>query len=91
MSVYNTREGKFRKAKKDYHSICGTDQIRQANATPIPILKIAKNSNFAKKLLHATHLLKLLDKMYKYEMDPTRAVGATEQTRAAGRMDGWTD
>ena len=42
--------------------------------------------------LHATHLLKLLDKMRKYEMDPTRTVEATEQTRDAGRMrDGRTD
>ena len=31
--------------------------------------------------LHAIHLLKLLDKMYEYEMDPTRTVGAAEQTR----------
>ena len=37
------------------------------------------------------HLLKLLDKMYKYEMDPTRIVGATEQTQDAGRTDGETD
>ena len=41
--------------------------------------------------LHTTHLLKLLDKMYKYEMDPTRTVGATEQTRDAGRTDGRTE
>ena len=34
------------------------------------------------------HLLKLLDKMYKYEMDPTRTVDATERTRDAGRTDG---
>ena len=41
---------------------------------------------------HATHLLKLLDKMYKYEMDPTRTVGATERTRDVGQMDvGKTD
>ena len=37
----------------------------------------------------------LLDKMYKYEMDPTRRLGATERTLNAGRMDGrmdeWTD
>ena len=38
--------------------------------------------------LHATHLLKLLDKMHKYEMDSTRTVGATERTRDAGRTDG---
>ena len=41
--------------------------------------------------LHATHLLKLLDEMYKYDMDPTRTVGATEQTQDAGRKDRQTD
>ena len=35
--------------------------------------------------------LKFLYKMYKYEMDPTRTVGATERTRDAGRTDGQTD
>ena len=60
-------------------------------------LIIAKNSNFPilQETLHVTHLLKLLDKMYEYEMDPTRTVGATERTRDAGWMDGqkdgWTD
>ena len=29
--------------------------------------------------------------MYKYEMDPTWIVGATEQTRDAGRTDGQMD
>ena len=33
----------------------------------------------------------MLDKMYKYEMDPIRTLGTTEQTRDAGRMDGRTD
>ena len=28
--------------------------------------------------LQTTHLLKLRDKMYEYEMDPTRNVGVTE-------------
>ena len=36
-------------------------------------------------------MLKLLDKMYKYEIDPTRTVGATEHTRDAERTDGLTD
>ena len=48
--------------------------------------------------LHTTHLLKLLDKMYEYEMDPTRNVGVTEWTRdkkqmdrrTNGRTDGWS-
>ena len=38
--------------------------------------------------LQVTHFLKLLDKMCKYEMDPTRTVGATERTRDVGQMDG---
>ena len=29
--------------------------------------------------------------MYKYEMHPTKTVGATERTQNAGRMDRWTD
>ena len=42
--------------------------------------------------LYTTHLLKLLDKMYKYEMDSTRTLGATERTCDAGRTrDGRTD
>ena len=28
--------------------------------------------------------------MYKYEMDPTKTVGATERTRDVGRTDGLT-
>ena len=52
--------------------------------------EIAKNSNFKilQETLHAAHLVKLLDKMYKHEMDLTRTVGATDQTRDAGRTDG---
>ena len=41
--------------------------------------------------LNATHLLKLLDKMYKYEMDPTRTVDTTGRTRNAGRTDRWSE
>ena len=29
--------------------------------------------------------------MYKYELDPTKSVGATEQTRDARWMDRWMD
>ena len=55
--------------------------------------KCKKNANFEilQETFHTTHLLKLLDKMYKYEMDPTRTVGATERTRDAGRTDGQAD
>ena len=52
--------------------------------------KFAKNSIFLiwQKTLYATHPLKLLDKMHKYEMDPIKTVDATERTRDA---DGRTD
>ena len=40
---------------------------------------------------YTTHLLKLLNKMCKYQMDPIRTVGATERTRDAGQTDGQTD
>ena len=70
-------------------------QIPSQNKTKSKLqsLKIAKNLNFAilQYTLHATHLLKLLEKMYKYEMDPTRTVGVTERTWDAGRTDGQTD
>ena len=42
-------------------------------------------------MLHATYFRKLLDKMYKDEMDSSRTLGATEQTQDAGRTDGQTD
>ena len=58
--------------------------------------KIAKNSNveILQEMSLATQLLKLLDKMYKYEMDPSRTVGATEQMlerQMDGRADGRTE
>ena len=51
------------------------------------IQKIAKNSNLEilQTTLHATHPLKVLDKMYKYKMDPTRTVSTTERTQDMGR------
>ena len=67
-------------------------QIPSQNKTKskLQILKIAKYSNFEilQETVQATHLLKLLDKMYEYEMDPTRTVGATKRTRDAGQTDG---
>ena len=66
-------------------------QVKTRQSQSYKFKKIAKNSNFEILLetLHATHLLKLFHKMYKYEMDPTRTVGATERTRDAGlTLDG---
>ena len=74
---------------------CDSHQITSQNKTKskLQILKIAKYSNFEilQETLHATHLLILLDKMYKYEMDPTRTVSATERARDAGLTDGRMD
>ena len=44
-----------------------------------------------KRALHATHLLKLLDKMCKYEMDPMSIVEDTERTRFCPQTDRRTD
>ena len=68
-------------------------QIPSQNKTKskLQIWKNAKNFGILQETVHVTHLRKLLDKMYKYEMDPTRIVGTTEQTHDAGRMDGQTD
>ena len=49
------------------------------------------NLEILPETLYATQLLKLLDKMYEYEMDPIRTVGTTAWTRDAGGTDGRTD
>ena len=69
-------------------------QVKTTQSQSYKFKKIAKTSNveILQETLHATHLLKLLDKMYKYEMDPTRTVEATERTRDPGRTrDGQTE
>ena len=55
----------------------------------LQILKYCQKFKFwnLQGALYATHLPKLLDKMCKYEMDPTRTVGTTERTPDAGLMD----
>ena len=51
-------------------------QIQSQNKTKwkLQIFKNAQNSNFEilQATLYATHLLKLLNKMYEYEMDPNQ-------------------
>ena len=68
-------------------------QVKTRQSQSYKFKKIAKSSNFEilQETIHATHLLKLLDKMYKYEKDPTRTVDATEWTRDAGRTKWRTD
>ena len=54
-------------------------QIPSENKTKskLQIWKICQNSNF--RILYSTHLLKLLDKMCKYEMDPASIVEDKER------------
>ena len=53
----------------------------------------SKISNFwiLKRALHATHLLNLLDKMCKYNMDPMSIVEDTERTRFCPHTDRQTN
>ena len=69
-------------------------QVKTIQSQSYKFNKIAKilNSETLQDTLHAAHLLGLLGKMYKYEMDPARTVGATELTCDVGRtQDGWKD
>ena len=76
-------------------------QVKWRQSQSYKFKEFAKTSTFKilKQTLHATHLLKLLDKICKYEMDPTSIVEDTERTRFCpqterrtdGRTDGQTD
>ena len=68
-------------------------QAKRRQSQSYKFKEFAKISNYQilKQTLHLTHLLKLLDKRCKYEMDPTSIVEDTERTRFCPRMDRWTD
>ena len=68
----------------DSHQIPSQNKTRSKS-------QILKKFEILQAALHASHLVKLLDKMCKYEKDPTRIVGATERTRDAGPTDGWSE
>ena len=53
---------------------------RQSQSYKFKIFAKITNCCILKQTLHMTHLLKLLGKMCKYEMDPTSIVEDTEQT-----------
>ena len=67
--------------------------VKRRQSQSYKFKEFAELSNFwiLKQMLHATHLLKLLDKMCKYEMYPTSFVEVTERTRFCPQMDGQTD
>ena len=64
-------------------------QVKRRQSQTYKFKEFAKISNvwILKQPLHATHLLKLLDKMCKYEMDPMSIVEDTERTRFCPQTD----
>ena len=62
----------------------------KVNVTITYFKNLPKIWNFAKKL-HMTHLLKLLDKKYKYEMNPASIVEDTEWIERIPSTDGQMD
>ena len=64
-------------------------QVKRRQSQSYKFKEFAKISNFwiLKETLHATQLLKLLDKMCKYEMDPMSIVEDTERTRFCPQTD----
>ena len=72
-------------------------QVKARQSQSYKFKEFASTSIFLilKKKWHETHLLKLLDKMCKYEMDPVSIEEGTEWTgfcpQAEGQTDRWTD
>ena len=64
-------------------------QVKRRHSQRYKYKEFAQITNFLilKQTLHATHLLKLLDNMCKYEMDPTSIVKDTERTRFCPQTD----
>ena len=65
------------------------DKVKVTNLKNLPKRQILWF--WKKKLSHVTHLLKLLDKVCKYEMDPASIVEDTERTRFCPQMDRRTE
>ena len=66
-------------------------QVKSKQSQSYKFKKKRPKIQILQQTLHATYLVKLIDKMCKYEMDPTKTVGATEWTQDAARTDGRTD
>ena len=72
-----------------YHWVI-LDPKSKEDKVKVTNFKNSPNFWILKRALHATHLLKLLDKMCKYEMDPMSIVEDTERTRFCPQTDGRT-
>ena len=68
-------------------------QVKTRQSQNYKFKEFAKSSTFwiLKQTLDATHFLKLLDKMCKYEIDQASIVEDTEQTLFCPQTDGRTD
>ena len=68
-------------------------QVKRRQSQSYKIKEFAKITKFwiSKQTLHATHHLKLLGKMCKYEMDPKNIVEETKRTWFCPQMDRRTD
>ena len=64
------------------------DKVKVTNLKNSPKFQFVLIS---KQTLHVTHLIKLLEKMCKYHMDPTSIVEDSEQTRFCPQTDRQTD
>ena len=64
-------------------------QVKTRQSQSYKVREFAKISDFL--ILHGTHLLKLLDKMCEYEMDPASIFVDTEQTRLGPQPERWMD
>ena len=64
------------------------DKLKTTNLKKMPKIQM---SIILQKSLYATYLLKWLDMIYKYEMDPVSIVEDTEQTPFLPQTDRWMD
>ena len=64
------------------------DTVKATNLKNSPKFQFLK---ILKQRLHAAHLLRLLNKICKHEMDPMNIVEDTEWTRFCPQTDRWTD
>ena len=76
-----------------YYWVILDPESKEDKVKIVKVKEFVKISNFSilKQTLHATHPLKLLDKMCTYEMDLTSIVEVTEQTLFCPQTDGGTD
>ena len=76
-----------------YYCFISDHKLKQERVKVTNLKNLPKTSHFGilKTTFHATHPLKMLDKMCKYEIDPAGIVEGTQQTRFCPQKDRRTD